>query len=115
MESEIKFKEGTIRHLQEYINYKAKNRGFEDQTLNERLLTLVEEVGELVNACRKAAGRYIDQNREITNEVGEEVADVINMVFWVGIKLGLDIEKEFLTKEERIDQRFYKRANKGIE
>ena len=100
---------GTIRHLQEYIAGKIKERGFKDETLQERLLLLTEELGELVNACRKITGMNVDQRREITNKVGEEVVDVLNMVFAVGIELGLDIEKEFFEKDEKIDKRIYKR------
>lgn len=101
---------GTIQHLQEYIAAKIKERGFEDETLQERLLLLTEELGELVNACRKISGMNVDQHREITNKVGEEVVDVLNMVFAVGIELGLDIEKEFFEKNEKIDKRVYKRS-----
>ncbi len=101
---------GTIRHLQEYIAGKIKERGFEDESLQERLLLLTEELGELVNACRKISGMNVDQHREIINKVGEEVVDVLNMVFAVGIELGLDIEKEFFEKNEKIDQRVYGRS-----
>jgi len=104
--------EGTIKHLQEHIAKKIKERGFEDETLHERLLLLAEEVGELINACRKIGGMNVDQEREITNEIGEEITDVINMVFAVGIKAGIDIEKEFSSKEQRVDKRTYKRALK---
>ena len=103
---------GTIKQLQEHIARKIKERGFEDETLHERLLLLAEEVGELINACRKISGMNVDQAREITNKVGEEITDVINMVFAVGIKLGIDIEKEFFSKEERVDKRTYRRAPK---
>lgn len=102
-------KKGTIAHLQEHIADKIKERGFEDENLHERLLLLTEELGELVNACRKISGMNVDQNREIINKTGEEVADVINMVFAVGIKLGLDIEKEFIEKNIKVDERIYKR------
>ena len=51
----------------------------------------------------------LDKDRVIENKTGEEVADVINMVFAVGIKLGLDIEKEFLAKEKEVDKRIYTR------
>jgi NTP pyrophosphatase (non-canonical NTP hydrolase) len=102
--------EEAIRKLQEYVAAKIVERGFEDETLHERLLLLMEEVGELAKACRKISGMNIDQHREITNVVGEEVADVINLVFAVGIELGLDIEKEFCEKEEKIDTRVYKRG-----
>jgi len=112
---DIKLKEGTIRHLQEYIEQKLKERKFDDETLHERLLLLTEEVGELINACRKLTGMNVDEAREITNQAGEELTDVINMIFSVGIKLGLDMEKEFRNKEERIDKRRYKRTSREID
>ena len=108
----MELQEGTIKHLQEYIAHKVRERGFEDESLHERLLLLTEELGELVHACRKISGMNVDQNREITDNVGEEVADVLNLIFAVGIKLGLDIEKEFIEKEKIVDQRVYKRAGK---
>ncbi|MBM3206009.1 MAG: hypothetical protein FJZ43_00060 [Candidatus Staskawiczbacteria bacterium] len=66
---------------------------------------LTEEIGELAKACRKVSGMYTDKDREIISKTGEEITGVINMVFAVGIKLGLDIEKEFLAKEDIINQR----------
>ena len=33
------------------------------------------------------------------------------MIFAVGIDLGLDIEKEFIEKNKKVDERFYKKAN----
>ena len=106
----MELKQETIKHLQEYIGFEIKERGFKDETLYERLLLLTEELGELVNACRKISGMNVDQNRKITNQVGEEIADAINMVFAAGIELGIDIEKEFIEKNKKVDQRFYKRS-----
>ena len=110
----IRFKKGTLKHLQEYIACKIEKRGFGDETVHERMLLLMEEVGELAKACRKITGMNIDVKRRITLEVGQEVADVINLIFAVGIELGLDIEKEFLAKEKIIDKRFYKRGKKKV-
>jgi len=101
---------GTVEHLQEYIHAKIKERGFDDESLHERLLMLTEEVGELVKACRKISGMYVDKDREIVNKTGEEVADVLNLLFAVGIELGLDIEKEFIAKEAVNNKRTYKRS-----
>jgi NTP pyrophosphatase (non-canonical NTP hydrolase) len=114
MKKQIEFKNGTIKHFQEYIADKIKERGFEDETVQERLLLLAEEVGELIHGCRKITGMNIDKNREIMSNIGEEIADVINMVFAVGIKIGLDIEKEFLTKEQKVDKRFYERFKEKL-
>ena len=74
----------------------------------------MEEVGELAKACRKVSGMNIESNRSIKFKVGEEITDVINMVFAVGIELGIDIEKEFLNKESQNDKRSYARSTEKI-
>lgn len=106
----MELKPRTIRHLQDYVSGKISERGFEDETLHERLLLLAEEVGELIHACRKTAGMNVDQHREIPDKVGEELADVINMTFAVAAKAGIDVEKEFVSKEKIIDKRSYARS-----
>ena len=100
----------SIQKLQDHIAWKLKDRGFEDETLHERLLLLSEEVGELIKACRKITGMNVNMRAKIEYNPAEEIIDVINMVFSVGIKLGLNIEKEFLKKEREIDKRIYKRT-----
>ncbi len=97
----MRLKKGTIKHLQEYTMQKVIERGFEDESLEERLLLLTEEVGELIHASRKLSGMNIDIKRKALYQSGpaEELIDVINLAFAVGIKLGIDIEKEFLKKE----------------
>jgi len=102
---------GTIKHLQEYAAAKIKARGFEDESLHERLVLLMEETGELAKACRKVSGMNNDQGKENQYNVGEEVVDVINLALAVAIKLNLDLEKEFIEKEKKVDQRFYKRSS----
>ena len=99
-----------IKELQEYISSKIKDRGFDDETIHERLLLLVEEVGELVNATRKLRGMNVDEKRDIPNQVGEELADVLNVLFAVVDELNIDLANEFQKKEEKIDQRTYKRS-----
>ena len=79
----MKLKENSIRSLQKYVAFKIKERGFEDETLHERLLLLTEEVGELINACRHISGMNVDIKRKAVNRAGEEVADVINLILAV--------------------------------
>ena len=55
---------GTIKQLQEHVATKIKERGFEDETLHERLVLLMEEVGELAKACRKVSGMNVDAVKE---------------------------------------------------
>lgn len=106
----VLLKEGTITHLQEYIAFKVKQWGFDDETLHERLLLLTEEVGELVKACRKESGMYVNTQKKDTSSVEEEAIDVIQMIFAVVEKLGIDTEEAFKTKIEKVDKRVYKRV-----
>lgn len=109
------FKKGAIKHLQKYIEHKIERRGFNDESVHERLVLLMEEVGELAKACRTITGMHCNEGRAINADTGEEVVDVINMVFAVAIALGLDVEKEFIKKDKIIDTRSYTRSKKFYE
>lgn len=110
MDNEIELTPGSVASLQQFVAEKIKQRGFEDETVQESLLLLTEEVGELVRACRRITGMNVDAAKLADTHVGAEVADVINMIFAVGVKLGLDIEKEFIEKNKKVDQRRYERS-----
>lgn len=101
-------KENTIRDLQKHISDRTKNLGFDDETLQERLLLLFEEVGELLKACRKTGIGHI-KSTEKERDIGSEIADVLTMLFAVADKLKIDVEKSFLKKEKEIDKRIYSR------
>ena len=109
-------KPGTLRHLQEYIHEQSIKRGFADETAEEQLIILVEEIGEIAKAYRKNTGMYVsssDQGKD-NEDIGQEVADVINMLFAFATSMGIDIERSFLEKEVKNTQRTYERAeNKG--
>lgn len=105
--------EGTIKALQEHIGKKITERGFDDESLHERLLLLAEEVGELIHACRKTSGMYTDKNRPSDERPEEEIVDVLNLIFAVAIKMGVDVETEFIKKEAVIDTRTYGRTQEN--
>lgn len=107
----MKLKSGTIKHLQEYITDRIKSRGFDDETLHERLVLLFEEVAELAKACRKASGMNEDTKRENEFLVGEEIGDVLNMLFAIAAELSIDIEKQYIKKEKKVDKRTYNRKS----
>jgi NTP pyrophosphatase (non-canonical NTP hydrolase) len=108
----MELKKGTLKDLQAYISFKIKERGFDDESTQEQLLLLTEEVGELINAYRKGSNMYVDQNRASDADVGGEIVDVINFLFAVAIGLGIDVEREFRKKEKVIDARQYERGKK---
>jgi NTP pyrophosphatase (non-canonical NTP hydrolase) len=101
---------GILKQLQEYMAAKITERGFADETLQERMILLTEEVGELAKTVRKSSGMNLEKNKENNQNAGEEITDVLNMLFAVAIKFGLDIEEEFKKKEAKNDQRTYKKS-----
>ena len=103
-------KENTIRNLQNYVSEKIKERGFDDETLQERLLLLSEEVGELLKACRKTGIGHV-KDTEKDYDIGSELVDVLTMLFAVAGELKIDVEKSFLKKEKEIYKRNYSRTN----
>lgn len=100
----MKLKARTIKRLQKYVAYKNKKRGFDKETISQSLLLLAEEVGELIKACRRKCDIGVGKHSQ-EKHIGEELADVVYMVFSAGERLGLDIEKEFLKKDKDIDER----------
>lgn len=108
----MELKKGTIKHLQKYFNQKCREWNFADETSQEKLLLLAEEVGELIHACRKAGGMMLDTKRKVTANMGEEMADVTMIAFDLSTRLGINLENEITKKIKVIDKRKYKRATK---
>ena len=61
---------------------------------------LIEEVGELAKAVRKAVGGKMDVSKPDPN-AGEEAADVLWMLMCICNSLGIDLETAFRAKQEK--------------
>ncbi|OIP22962.1 hypothetical protein COX95_02860 [bacterium CG_4_10_14_0_2_um_filter_33_32] len=96
----------TLKELQAYVKKTLKERGFDDETVEQKLLLLVEEVGELAKALRKHSGIKIDKNRP-QGEVEHEIADCFIYILDICNKLNIDIEKAFWSKEKINKQRHW--------
>ena len=111
--SNMKIKKGTIKEIQKYVREKTEERGFGDDPLSVRLLLLSEEVGELIHASRKYLGMNF-RNKIKDTVIGEELTDVLHMVLSIANKLGIDMEEEFIKKEDKNDKRVYKKTKDRI-
>ncbi len=107
----MNYPKGSTKKLQKYIEYKCKERGFDDETLQERLLLLTEEVGELIKSTRKHIGIKASKHSAETT-VGHELADVLNLLFLVAAELKIDLEQAHIEKELEIDNRHYTKPEK---
>jgi NTP pyrophosphatase (non-canonical NTP hydrolase) len=75
-------------------------RGYNEETVPEVLMLLIEEVGELAKAVRKLNGQVTHQDSQIHN-AAEELADCLWLLIDISNRLDVDLEKAFRAKETK--------------
>ncbi len=88
----------TFHELQKYVAKVTIERGFDDESAEQKFILLVEEVGELAKAMRHISGLKFADNTSKT-ELYEELADVQFLLLNVANKLGVDMVEAFEAKE----------------
>jgi len=94
----------TLKDLQEYVAKAVKMRGFDKDTVEQRFMLLLEEVGEFAKAARGHAGMKFagdTKKKELTHEAG----DVLNVLLGICNLLDIDLEQAYREKEELNKQR----------
>ena len=100
-------KKGTsLVELQNYINNVLEIRGFNNQSIELKLMLLMEEVGELAKSIRKDSTSLPIDRCKINNysPIEEEIADVL-----IANKLQIDLYDAFLKKERENIKRKWKK------
>ena len=102
-------KENSINEIQNYIKKIMEIRGFNQEKPSDKILLLVEEVGELAKAIRKNESRSrIDKTKEYNySSVESEIADVFIVLLSICDILNIDLLKVFLNKEEENIKRIW--------
>ena len=92
----------SINEIQSYIKVIMEIRGFNKEKTSDKILLLIEEVGELAKAIRKNENKLgIDKTKECNySSVESEVADVFIVLLSICDILNIDLFKVFLDKEE---------------
>ena len=95
-------KESSINEIQNYIKKIMEIRGFNKEKSSEKILLLIEEVGELAKAIRKNENKLgIDKSKEYNySSIESEIADVFIVLLSICDVLNIDLFKAFLDKEE---------------
>lgn len=88
----------TLEEYQDLIKQLVVERGFDKETVPEVFTLLVEEVGELAKAIRKANGQKIGAHSK-QREVAEEAADVFWLLIDICNRLDIDLAEAFAAKE----------------
>ena len=101
----------SLYELREYIRAMIKQRGFENETPQDIVLLMVEEVGELAKAVRKLVGLKIDQNKiDSYSSVEEEIADVFIYLLDLCVAFDIDLLSALKNKELKNEKRFFSSA-----
>lgn len=74
-------------------------RGFEEETPQDILMLLTEELGELAKEVRKTTKVKLDKNEDRTINLGNEIADVFNYLLALCIAKDIDLFDAFKKKE----------------
>ncbi len=93
----------SIDEVQEYIKEVITIRGFSEQKIQDKMLLLLEETGELAKAIRKTLpNASIDYNK-IENYTGveDEIADVFIVLVSICNRLNINLYEAFKNKEEK--------------
>lgn len=90
----------TLEDFQKLISQLVIDRGYNQETVPEVLMLLIEEVGELAKAIRKLNGQKTHQDSKI-HDAEEELADCLWLLIDISNRLDIDLEAAFRAKETK--------------
>lgn len=100
----------TLSEVQTYIGKVLELRGFSGQSVQDKILLLTEELGELAKAIRKYSPNASVDHQRLGNydTVENEIADVFIVLISIANKLNIDIFKCLKEKEQKNINRVWK-------
>ena len=107
---ELLNRQSTVDDVQEYIRKVITLRGFANQRVQDKMLLLLEETGELAKAVRKTLPEAsIDYNKiENYTNIEEEIADVFIVLTSICNELNINLYDAIINKEKNNIEREWK-------
>lgn len=99
--------DATLADWQAYVQRKIEERGFADETIQQKFMLLVEEVGELAKAIRPLEGIKTSSDSD-TLDLSHEAADVFWLLCCICNGLGVDLDTAIRSKETKNEKRHWK-------
>ncbi len=99
----------SLKSLQSLREEMWHEMAFDDETAEQTLLLMVEEVGELAKATRKQIGMKCDTSSGNYTNISEEVADVFSLLLDFCTVTGIDLFDAFKSKSEKNIGRVWKK------
>lgn len=93
----------TLNEMQAYIKNIISIRGFSEQKVQDTMLLLFEETGELAKAIRKTIPNFAIDYKKIENytDIEEEIADVFIVLTSICNKLNINLYDAIKNKEKK--------------
>lgn len=100
----------SLEEVQAYVEGTLKARGFDDETVAQKFMLLLEEMGEFAHAARKRADIKVDEAKwkDTEENLRDEAADVFMYLLDICNKPDIDLAQSFLAKEEKNKKRTWK-------
>lgn len=98
----------SLEDLQKYINEMIEIRGFTNETPQDVMLLLTEEIGELAKEVRKTTHIKMDVAKSKVLDLEGEIADVFMYLLSMCRVMNIDLLEAFKKKEEKNCKRVWK-------
>ena len=90
----------TLAAFQRYIKAVMAERGFDDETVSQKFMLLLEEAGEFAQAARTKA--HLSQATDTEKEdLNDAVADIFAVLLDICNQLNIDLETAFIAREHK--------------
>lgn len=106
-ETELESAVVALSLLQSYVGKTSQERGFGDESAQDKFMLLVEEIGELAKAMRPLQGIKVADDSTLA-ELEDEAADILMLLASLCNKLEIDLKQAVLAKETKNRQRNWK-------
>ena len=93
----------SLTELQAYNEKVCELRGFSNESIQETMLALLEEIGELAKSIRNTAtNMVVDTEKTLKQDSTEsEAADVFCILMTICSKLNINLHDAFINKEKK--------------
>jgi NTP pyrophosphatase (non-canonical NTP hydrolase) len=99
-------KNASLADYQQYVRQMIEERGFDNETVSQKFMLLLEESGEFAQAARKKANLAQATDAAI-EDCNDAAADVLNILLDICNRLGIDLEQAFLRRERKNQARVW--------
>ena len=85
---------------QQYVKQVMAERGFDDETVSQKFMLLLEQAGEFAQAAREKANLAQASDADV-EDLHDAAADVFTILLDLCNQLNLDLEKAFIKREHK--------------